>query len=248
MRTSARVVVTVVGLACAAGAEKANAQQRKLYIWPRPDAGSPAAAFDGAAVAAASIGGGTSPSGQFGVVVTTNGDLTGFGASRWGQLGSIPPGGYRAPCDDHPEWCKLPLVGPAPGYRPIIYELSSGWDHTLGLSSDPYLASKHGLIGWGYNDPANGQACDIPNLWNAALPADEPWGIDPTARITKISAGEYINIVLFGNGQIAAWGIRDKGVDPRPHTPNTAHPNWNAFLPDRDWRFKDVAAGGHFVT
>jgi hypothetical protein len=73
-----------------------------------------------------------------------------------------------------------------------------------------------------------------------------PWGIDPTANVLKIAAGEFINVVLFDNGQIAAWGDTRYGVDPRPGQ-NLPNPNYAPFTPNPTWRFKDAIAGGHFV-
>lgn len=219
-------------LANAAGA--VNAQPRQLYVWPS----SP---LHGRAVLDASVGGG--PAAAFTIIINPDRTLDGAGSNGWGQLGFVPEA-YQFPCDETPSLCRLPRVGTPPHeYTPPFRKVSAGWDHVLGLSDDPHLANSRGLIAWGLNATYN--HCDIP-MWNASGQAQAPRNIAPTAKVAKISAGEYINVVLFDNGQVAAWGAYDWGVDPRGPAMPGNH-GYNGFLPNPAWTFKDVVAGGHMV-
>lgn len=53
--------------------------------------------------------------------------------------------------------------------------------------------------------------------------------------------------MLFDNGQIAAWGHNWYGVDPRSSLSGAA-PLFQAYSPPSDWRFRQIACGGHFVA
>jgi hypothetical protein len=236
LRSCTAIVSFVAGLA--AYAPVAQAQPRKLYVWPT----SP---IHGTTVLDASFGGGPGDF-SFGVYINTDRMPRGIGLNQWGQLGYEPAGQFSPPCVDEPWKCRvLPIFGGMPPNFTTwtVRNVSAAWDHTLALSDHPGLAFSRGLVGWGRND--FGQ-CDVP-MFDATTGAPTgPWLIEGTAVVSKISAGEYVNIVLFNNGQIAAWGHMSRGVDPRSGTHPT-NPDWNGFIPNDLWRFKDVAAGGHFV-
>lgn len=225
-------LITLLGIApcltyCAG---EAIAQPRQLYVWP----GSP---LHGRTVLDASVGGG--PAAAFTIIINPDRTLEGAGANGWGQLGFAPQA-YQFPCDETPSLCRLPLVGTPPNvYTPPFRKVSADWDHVLGLSDDPHPTNSRGLIAWGLNATYN--HCDIP-MWDASGQAQEPWNIAPTAKVAKISAGEYINVVLFDNGQVAAWGAYDWGVDPRGPAMPGNH-GYNGFLPNPAWKFKDGATG-----
>lgn len=83
-------------------------------------------------------------------------------------------------------------------------------------------------------------------MWDSSGNPVAPWNIDANAKVSDISAGEFVNIVLFDNGQIAAWGDTTYGVHPPSNgTPGTGR--YDPYIPPAGWRFKKVVAGGHFV-
>jgi hypothetical protein len=257
MRTVLFVRAVGLAIGIAFTGPHALAQPHKLLFWGPP--GSSTHPWHGRNVIAASAGGGTgATSGAFTLIVNLNGDLEVNGNNGFGQYGYAP--GYPAqtftqfPCDLNPTYCKtLPVFTPPPNFTTYKFrQISAGWDHALGLSDDPALASTKGLVAWGGNDPQYNRPCDIPNLWHPGVgsppvyPEDAPWGINPDAKVVKICAGEFINAVLFDNGQIATWGHHAWGVDPRcPVLPSD--PYHTRFLPNRSWTFKDVITGGHYV-
>lgn len=138
---------------------------------------------------------------------------------------------------------------------PRLRRVSASWDHVIALTDDPAFAGTRGLIAWGRNEYGH---CNIPDF------NGPPWYIDgpgnPTsAKVVDLAAGEFINIVLFNNGKVAAWGQHDWGVDPRPEVPSPNPPRSPWYQPysviyDRQndavnpWRFTAIAAGGHFVA
>jgi hypothetical protein len=163
--------------------------------------------------------------------------LIGWGLqNQWGQQGFIPPGGVQFPCDVDPQLCVTPPASNFP-----LAKVSAGWDHCLALAMDRSYNSENwhtfGLLGWGRNDLRQAR---VPDLEHA------PWNIDGTTQVRTISAGEYINIVLFENGQIAAWGHDHYGVDPRPNGRGT-NDLYREYQPPADWRFKEAYCGGHYV-
>lgn len=127
-----------------------------------------------------------------------------------------------------------------PAESNALLRASAGYDHALALAKNSLSgpAGRFGLIGWGRNDL--GQST-VPNLTAG------PWFIEPTAQVADLQAGEYINLVLFDNGQIAAWGHNWYGVDPRSSLSGAA-PLFQAYSPPSDWRFRQIACGGHFVA
>jgi hypothetical protein len=168
----------------------ALAQPQRLYAWPGTTP------FNGQYVLDASYGGGAEAY-AWGVVIHTDGVLDGWGDNRWGQLGYAPPQ-PTAPCIATSSSCKLPYVGD-PAYTPRVRKVGAGYDHNLGLSDDPNLVNQHGLIGWGRADR---HQCEVP-MWDAAGNPKHPWdgdhAIPASAKVVKISVGEFINIVLFDN-------------------------------------------------
>lgn len=232
----AKMLGVVCGLAAGLAAGTAVGQPQKLYIWGFGNLSSPSSD-----VIDASLGGGAENF-TWGVYLDSSRVLHGIGNNQWGQHGYKPSPDYSSPCNqgNHPEYCYLPELvnGVIPGLRRV----SAGWDHNLGLSDDSIYWRTRGLIGWGKNE--KGQ-CVAP-MWDSNGNPVGPWNIDANAKVTDISAGEFVNIVLFDNGQVAAWGHTLYGVNP----PSNGIPGSGAgdpYIPPANWRFKKVAAGGHFV-
>ncbi len=222
----------------------AFAQPQKLYVWPDYDNSVP---LNGQNVLDASVGGGPAAF-KWGIVVKTDGSLAHWGNNWYGQSGSFTGAYQHAPCDGANQGlCTLPRVGGNPGYVPKMRKVSAGWDHNLGLSDDPLLWASAGLIGWGVNNWGQGSS---PNWWyfeDGVLKKTTPWNIDFNAKVVEISAGEYINIVRFDNGQIAAWGQSLYGVHPPANGVPTSG-RFDPYMPPPSWRFKSAICGGHFVT
>ncbi|MFN0132983.1 MAG: hypothetical protein ACKVW3_10725 [Phycisphaerales bacterium] len=215
-------------------ASTACAQPTLLYMWPsEPPPMSVARVID------------VSPGYGANLDVREGGTLLAWGQNNSsGQQGFLPgpfpPNGNNYPptsaCAANPLECVAPPV-----QMPLLRRASVGFDHTLALVMDPasYPAYPFGLLGWGHSN--YGQA-EIPNLTGV------PWLIEPTAKVADLQVGEYINIVLFDNGQIAAWGDDRYGVHPieRPNGP--LQPDlYRPYLPPADWRFKEIVCGGHAV-
>lgn len=272
------VICALVGLATGTSL----AQPGYPYVW-----GVPAyvpSLTDVSLVLDISIGGGTADFAPFGVLI--RGDLNSFGepglnygvlvgwggnkfglqGTLWGLQGGPNPNcadcGYvtpelakpccyptNSPCRAHPEKCM-----PPPQSMPKLRKISAGWTHVLALAMDPNQvpATRRGLIAWGEND--QGRPCDIPDF------SGEPYNIEVEAKVVDISAGEYVNIVLFDNGKIVAWGDQCRVVgrtgvscSHNPGGPPVSY--WSPYevLYSRQsrtsapWRFKAIAAGGHFV-
>ncbi|MFN0131405.1 MAG: hypothetical protein ACKVW3_02550 [Phycisphaerales bacterium] len=128
---------------------------------------------------------------------------------------------------------------------PLLRKIAGGYDHVLALTDDPAYAKTRGLLGWGRND--DGQSA-IPLFDEVTGVPLSPWSIDANAKVIQIAAGEYINIVLFDNGQIAAWGDGNYGVDPRKDGVGATYRRYTGYIENPTWRFKQVIAGGHFVA
>lgn len=233
--------------------ESCLAQPKLVYNW---GGSGPGASGNTVALAA-------SPGFEFTVGINVNNQLISWGSNFYGQrsfvyVDPLDPGCHYPPaigepcypssseCYLHPERCV-----PAPRNMPPLTQISASWDHVLAYSPgyvDPLSSyDTHGLLAWGHNELGRNDYCKIPNLW------DDPqntgagyWRIDPTTKVKTISAGEYINVVLFDNGQVACWGDNSYGVDPRSARCST--PEFQPYHQDYNLRFKEAIAGGHFVA
>lgn len=216
----------LTSLAVAALAPLAMAQPSLLYAWPN----TPPSGTSVGRVIDACAGFGSN------LVVKEGGVLFAWGGNNsHGQQGHMPP-----PASNQ---CLLPgaiCVAP-PTQMPLLRRASVGYEHTLALAMDPTTqpTGTFGLLAWGNNGP---RAAEIPDLTDPT----GYWRIDPSAKVIDLQVGEHINIVLFDNGQIAAWGHEAYGVDPRPN--NTGQPLYEAYHPNYEWRFRAISCCGHAVA
>lgn len=226
-------------LAVLALASLAHGQPTAFYVWPYSQHPIPnGTQLDGRVI---DLSGGR----KFSLAIREDFVLVGWGVQNdFGQQGYLPGpdppvgNGYppQTPCG--PGGMGTCIAPPSP--MPPLLRASGGYDHVLALVKGNAFTGpgRFSMVAWGRNDA--GQSA-VPDL------TVYPWNIEPTAQVADLQAGEYINLVLFDNGQIAAWGHNWYGVDPRSSL-SSALPLYQAYLPPHPWRFKQIACGGHFVA
>jgi alpha-tubulin suppressor-like RCC1 family protein len=136
--------------------------------------------------------------GDHSLAVTATGQLYGFGANTFGQLGNATGAGTAAPN-------PTPTLIGLPGATGPVTAVSAGADHTLALTSTGQLYA-FGLNNYGQlGNPTNiatPHANPVPTL--VVLPG-------ASGPVTAIAAGAFFSLAVTSSGQLYAFGNNHDG-------------------------------------
>ena len=172
--------------------------------------------------------------GHHSLVVTSSGQLYGFGYNFSGQLGNATNNGAAAP-NPTPTLVGLPgQVGP-------VTQVSGGADHSLAATASGQLyafgSNFHGQLG---NVINNGASTANPTPTLVTLPGQ-------IGTIAELAAGEDFSLALTSSGQLYAFGANRYGQLGNATNNTTSNPNplpTLVTLPGQAGSITRVTAGG----